>query len=240
METRSAQVRRSDWFCPHPLLQWVARLSILLSLVPTAAMAKSPMADGPQAGDFDYFLLALSWSPEYCAQNEEKTAAQSQCRASRSLGFVVHGLWPELDRGRAPTSCPTSGGVSGPVINEMMAIMPSAGLINHEWSVHGSCSGLSPEDYFGRVLGAFRHIRIPRALEQSKEGPQPNVSQLKQWFVDVNPGLRPDMLTIHCDRGNGALREVRFCLGKSLEFRLCPAIAEDRCPAGPLLIRARR
>src|SRR5580692_7150493 len=47
-----------------------------------------------QPGAFDYYVLALSWSPEFCHSHPTKP----ECVWGK-FGFVVHGLWPQYANG---------------------------------------------------------------------------------------------------------------------------------------------
>ena len=66
---------------------------MMLLLAAFLLCAQAAQAKG-RPGEFDYYALALSWSPEHCAI---KPADREQC--SRQLGFVLHGLWPQYQRG---------------------------------------------------------------------------------------------------------------------------------------------
>lgn len=62
-----------------------------LILLASAGLAR---ADGERAGDFDYYVLSLSWSPTWCALEGDERGSP-QCDADRDLGWVLHGLWPQ-------------------------------------------------------------------------------------------------------------------------------------------------
>jgi ribonuclease T2 len=70
------------------------------------ALASPAFADGERAGDFDYYVLSLSWSPNWCAL-EGDAEDSPQCDAARDLGWVLHGLWPQYDDGW-PSFCRTA------------------------------------------------------------------------------------------------------------------------------------
>src|SRR5262249_40589503 len=53
-------------------------------------------------GQFDYYVLSLSWSPSFC-ETATGNARRQQC-GTRPFSFVVHGLWPQYERG-FPESC---------------------------------------------------------------------------------------------------------------------------------------
>ena len=64
-------------------------------------LAATPSAQDPrqnEPGKFDFYVLALSWSPSFCEQAGERKRAQQQC-GERPFSFVVHGLWPQYEKG---------------------------------------------------------------------------------------------------------------------------------------------
>ncbi|MEW6125002.1 MAG: ribonuclease T2 [Pseudomonadota bacterium] len=212
-------------------MPWLARLALLflaLSLAPTLAQAR----DGDRPGQFDFFVLALSWSPTYCAGPK---ASPQQCR-SRSHRFVVHGLWPQYERGY-PDFCRTPAPyVPDPVITGMADLMPSKGLILHEWRKHGTCTGLSPEGYFDLVRQARAKVAIPPAFAADTP-PMLTGEAIEAAFMAANPGLKDDMLAVDCT--DGRLSEVRICLSRDLAFVACPEVNRRACsPRRPLAIPA--
>lgn len=206
----------------------VVFLFCLLTLSGAHAQQGARRQDGPA------FLLALSWSPDYCLHHGHERAARSQCRRPASYGFIVHGLWPEEEPSHA--SCRPDGALPAALVERMMPIMPSAELIGHEWAAHGRCSGLSADDYFDRVSQAFLKIQIPDRLQHPDTAIVTDVLHLKRWFQEANPGLQSSMMSLHCDARGGRLREIRFCMGKSLDFRPCVPAPDDQCPAGAVHI----
>ena len=66
--------------------------------VATSGGLTGAAAKGPVPGQFDYYVLALSWSPSYCA-GEAGQNDQQQCAPGRRFAFVVHGLWPQYNKG---------------------------------------------------------------------------------------------------------------------------------------------
>jgi ribonuclease T2 len=109
-------------------------------------------AVGEPAPDFNFYIFSLSWSPEYCHGHPNS----AQCDGSHP-GFVVHGLWPQRNDGQWPSSCSNAPGLSDP--NSMLDMMPSRRLIAHEWEKHGTCTGLSPQQYFGNIRRAYTYRR---------------------------------------------------------------------------------
>lgn len=114
----------------------------------------------PVGNGFDFYVLSLSWSPSYC-EAEGPDADRQQCRSGRRYAFVVHGLWPQFERG-FPQDCDTDEKqVDDVASRSLYDLMPSAGLIGHEWREHGACSRLSQTDYFQVLRMAREKIVIP-------------------------------------------------------------------------------
>jgi ribonuclease T2 len=169
-----------------------------------------------QAGQFDYYSLVLSWSPTYCA-TPDRASPDPQCerRDGRRYAFVLHGLWPQYERGY-PEYCPVRGRpfVPQPIIDGMLDIMPSPRLAIHEYKKHGTCSGLDPAGYFTLSRKLFGAIKIPERYVNPFENQMVAPDEVVQDFVKANPGLKPDMMAISCGGAGNRLREIRFCFAK--------------------------
>jgi ribonuclease T2 len=186
----------------------------------------APAAELPEGSGFDFYVLALSWSPSYCeAEGEE--ANQQQCKAARPYAFVVHGLWPQFERG-FPKDCQTD---DPKVLNELVRtlydIMPSAGLIRHEWSAHGACSGLSQTDYFAVLRAAREKVAIPPRFNRLDDYLTVAPREVETDFLRANSGMSANGIAVACDRRY--LREVRICVTKQLGFRPCPEVDRRDC-----------
>lgn len=179
----------------------------------------------PAYARFDYWVLALSWSPEYCASDQARPDSR-QCAQPHE--FIVHGLWPQYERGY-PEFCDTQARVPERIADRLAPLMPDRGLVFYQWKKHGSCSGLTPEAYFAQLERAGRSIRIPRAALQRAGQLRMPRQDLERAFIEINPGLREDAISFEC-RGRN-LREVRICLDVSLKPRRCGADIRERCKA---------
>jgi ribonuclease T2 len=195
---------------------------LLLALLATAAGYSkhhgSRQAIRGTPGVFDYYLLTLSWSPEFCYSHADKPECQSGRR-----GFVVHGLWPQYTDGY-PENCSTAAGLSNPA--EMADIMPDAGLVAHEWSTHGTCSGLDAESYFKLLRRAFTSVKVPEQFAAPRENFSISPQEVKDAFLQANPNLRADELTVSC--GNNYLTAVSLCLTKDLKPTACQNLRDCR------------
>lgn len=175
------------------------------------------------AGQFDYYALVLSWSPTHCAENNDRrNALQCSRRDGRRYNFVLHGLWPQYERGY-PNDCPTRFRpfVPDTVIDRMLDIMPAKGLIIHEYKKHGTCSGLEPEGYFDLARQLYNRIRIPERYINPFDVQFVAPEQLMREMIAANPGLKPDMMAISCGGPGNRLREIRICFTKSGQLRPC-------------------
>lgn len=192
---------------------------------------------GGEPGRFDFYVLALSWSPGYCA-GAGRSRASEQCEPGRRLGFVVHGLWPQYERG-FPSECGADRFVPQAALAEAEGVYPERRLAIYEWRKHGTCSGLSPSAYFRAARTARDKVAIPDPLAALARDGETTPQTIERAFGAVNPGLRPDMMSVQCSRGD--LQEVRVCLSKDLrEFRSCPDVDRRSCRFGPIRVTAPR
>ena len=206
------------------MVRTITVLLTLLLALPAFAAQRSGLP-----GAFDYYLLALSWSPEFCATRGEDAA---QCHTGPHYGFVVHGLWPQYNDGSYPTACRPPSQVPERLVGRVLPIMPDKALIQHEWVQHGDCSGLSMDDYFDAIGHAYRKVQIPLALQAPHQRVRASVERIKQMLAEANPGLTAPMVAVLCAGRNRAVREVHVCLDKSLNFRPCGAEVLDTCRGG--------
>jgi ribonuclease T2 len=162
-------------------------IAALLSMAAVAQHHHSRPASHGEPGAFDYYLLTLSWSPEFC-------------------------------------HCSNAPGLAHP--EEMSDIMPDVGLVAHEWSTHGTCTGLDASRYFGLLRRAFAAIKIPEKLANARENFSAVPEDLKGEFVRTNPNFTADEMTISC--GNNYLTAVSFCLSKELKPIACQNLRDCR------------
>jgi ribonuclease T2 len=213
---------------------WLDRETTLSNL-PPAVGSGAANAALPAGAGFDFYVLSLSWSPSYCAA-EGEDASRQQCEAERPYGFIVHGLWPQYERGY-PADCPTDWpDVPQETLRSLYDLVPSAGLIRHQWRKHGSCSGLSQEDYFGALRAARERVAIPGAYANPATPRELDPDAVETSFLADNAGLPADGIAVTCDRRY--LREVRICLTRDLAFRGCPEVDRRACQLPEALMPA--
>ncbi len=183
-------------------MRWV--IFWLLAAVPAWAEGETP-------GEFDYYVLSLSWSPNWCAL-EGRARGSEQCETD--LGWILHGLWPQFHRGY-PSYCRTLERVpSRAMTAEMADIMGTSGLAWHQWKKHGTCTGLSAPDYYTLSRAAYGRIVRPAVFRKLDKTVSLPAEVVEQAFLKANPGIEPDGLTVTCRDGH--IQEVRVCLSRDL------------------------
>ncbi|WP_212524900.1 ribonuclease T2 [Actibacterium sp. MT2.3-13A] len=197
-------------------MRWLALLLLSVSLA---------RAEGEEAGDFDYYILSLSWSPTWCVQ-EGAARNAPQCDEDADFGWILHGLWPQYAEGwpsfcRSPQRDPSRAATRA-----MADIMGSSGLAWHQWKKHGRCSGLPAEDYFDAARRAFEAVNRPEVFRRLDRAVRLPAAVVEEAFLQANPDWEPDMLTVTCK--SGRIQEARLCLTRDLRPRPCgPDVARD-------------
>lgn len=177
----------------------------------TASMS---FADNDKSGDFDYYVLSLSWSPNWCTL-EGDARNSPQCDASEDHGWVLHGLWPQYHRDW-PAHCQTAERPpSRRITGEMTDIMGSSGLAWYQWRKHGTCSGLSAREYYALSREAYGRISRPEIFRKLRKPVKLPASIVEEAFLKANPKLDRDMVTVTCRADY--IQEVRICLSKDLD-----------------------
>ncbi|BCB18816.1 ribonuclease T2 [Bosea sp. ANAM02] len=194
---------------------------------------------GGTPGDFDFYVLALSWSPGFCELDGDRSRNREQCGEGAGLRFVVHGLWPQHERGY-PSECGPAGRTPSRIaLEQAEGLFPSEGLARYQWRKHGTCTGSSPSDYFRDVRRAREKVVIPPALAKADRDQTWTAIDLERAFAAANPGLRTDMMSVACRRG--VLQEVKICFTRDLrDFRSCQQVDRSGCRAREFTVVAPR
>src|SRR5580704_5307242 len=212
------------------MIRFIARAAVAAGLL-CAALVPSRAQDARQnePGQFDFYVLSLSWSPSFCAAAAERYNGQPsgmQCGA-RPYSFVVHGLWPQYEKGFPENCMQPSPRLYHGIVDQMLDLMPAPRLIYNEWDKHGTCSGLSPQAYFDTVRKARGAIKIPPDYVDLQQPLNVAPGAVQDAFVKANDGLTPGAIAVECD--NRRLTEIRICLTKDLKFRDCPEVTKRAC-----------
>ncbi len=182
---------------------------------------------------FDYYVLSLSWSPNWCATQGNARGA-AQCGPERDLGWSLHGLWPQYIDGY-PSYCASDHRPPSRRDTARMApIMGSEGLAWHQWKKHGSCTNLGGKEYFAASRAAYRAIPRPAAFRKLKGAITLPASVVEDAFLAANPLLRPSGVVVTCKAGH--IQEVRICLTRDLEPRRCGHDVNRACTLNNALL----
>jgi ribonuclease T2 len=181
-------------------------------------------------GEFDFYVLSLSWSPSFCEQASERGSgsgrSQIQC-GGRPYSFVVHGLWPQYEHGFPDYCQQPAPRLDRNIVSSMLDLMPAPGLIFSEWDKHGTCSGLGARAYFETIRKARSAVKIPQDYLELSAPKTVAPAEIEEAFIKANPGLSSSAIAVTCDRTR--LSEVRICLNKDLQFRACEEIDRRAC-----------
>jgi len=195
--------------------------------------ASAATRDTQQAGDFDFYVLSLSWSPTFCLTHPE----DQQC-SGKGYGFVLHGLWPQYARGGWPASCAPQLPLSAEDVAKGMTLFVTEKLLKHEWAKHGTCSGLGAAAYLDKTDAALGAVVIPEPLQPLNAPGSLQAREIEALFRQSNPGMGERGIAVIC-KGK-VFSEVRVCLGKDLGFAGCPRGVRTQCREGDIRIPAQR
>lgn len=169
------------------------------------------------AGDFDYYVLAFSWSPAFCASDAGRGKA-GQCR-DNAFGWVVHGLWPQYAKARMakagegrepwPQYCAPVRPLPSALLRRHFCAMPDQQLMQCQWAKHGSCSGLEAEAYFAAIADLRQRFILPLPADDTMPS-----NRLRDAVLEAHPDLKPQHLRIV--RRDGRIRELWICLQRDL------------------------
>ena len=173
----------------------------------TIVTTSSSSRSSSTSAKFDFYMLALSWSPDYCAESGNNDP--QQCSIGKKLGFVLHGLWPQYNQGY-PSNC-TNEKLPDSVQAKFPGLYPSTSLYDHEWEKHGTCTGLTPEQYLTLSKRLKESVAIPNTYRSPEQPIRVTATQLKKEFVTSNPTMTEQGLAINCSGSGRFLSELYVC-----------------------------
>lgn len=183
----------------------------------------------PVGGVFDYYVLSLSWSPTFCLTHQ----SDPQC-SGKGYGFVLHGLWPQYASGGWPQFCSAGVPLNAGEREKGLTLFPTGKLLEHEWSKHGTCSGLGAMGYLEVTDRAVGAVEIPAQLQPFNASHYFKAEEVVRLFRQSNPGIGPDGVAVIC-RGP-QLSEVRVCMDKDLAFTSCGKGVKTQCREGEIRV----
>jgi ribonuclease T2 len=179
-----------------------------------------------QPGKFDFYLLNLSWAPEFCSIQ----GTSPECTGAVHYGFIVHGLWPQNNDGSWPVYCAERPGPADPRAN--LDITPDLSLLQHEWAKHGTCTLLSPTEFFADEHRALHEVHIPALFHSLQKPEQMQPSGILDMFAKANPSFPRESFAVSCAHDHLTAMEV--CLAKDLQPIACRNLPS--CRAGEITV----
>lgn len=207
-------------------------LTALMMLMTLWLPQSRPANAADRAGEFDYYVLALSWAPSWCNTVDNPRDSIS-CDRGRKIGFTVHGLWPQSEQGWPSDCIARQSDPSRRETREMQDLMGSSGLAWYQWRKHGRCSGLAAKDYFALMRKAAEQIQTPEVFSKLSREVSLPAKVVEEAFIEANPSLDRKSVTVTC-QGNH-FQEVRVCLAKDLSPRACAPDASRDCTRNVLM-----
>lgn len=201
----------------------------------------------------DQYVFALSWQPAFCQSHRDK----AECRTGGESSFAashltLHGLWPQsgsycqvpaeqkqADENHRWNQLPAVA-LAGEERAKLEQYMPGArsNLDRHEWTKHGTCSGLSADQYFSKAVALAEQVdgsEFNKIVAAAVGGVVPK-NTLKSAVNRSFGGNAVRSLSLICAKG-GVLQEVRFTLNEQAlqgglsDKAFVPKGGQDRCPA---------
>src|SRR3981189_3091017 len=209
-----------------------SRMLLSLGLLAIAGLSAASAQDRRQSapGEFDFYVLSLSWSPSFCEAASERGRSRrsqdAQC-GGRPFSFVVHGLWPQYERGFPDYCQRPAPRLERNIMTSMLDLMPAPGLIFSEWDKHGTCSGLSPRGYFEPIRKGGGGVKFPADFLELSAPRTVAPAEIEDAFIKANPGLSNSAIAVTCNKAR--LSEVRICMSKDLQFRSCEETDRRAC-----------
>jgi len=201
----------------------------LLIPISTFAMGKPrPMVgpgNGPAAGQFDTYVLAMSYMNDFCVAHPNKTECKTPLTSPE---MALHGLWPNVygDRQHKYQYCGTvteadigndwcnaTRDVKSKMDSDTFATLGEVEpgvqscLYNHEWYAHGTCSGQSVDAFFKVSENlAKKFIALPHFQQVLKNGYGKGIAKsdiLDALKIDMG-GEVTDSVAIQCRSVKGS------------------------------------
>jgi len=202
---------------------WFAFLLLALACSLASTSLGQQKKHQPSPSTFDYYLLTLSWAPEFCATNPSQRSS-AECDPKKHIGLVVHGLWPQYNNGQWPQDCASTPPVSSAIVNQMLPIMPGSSLIQHEWAKHGTCSGLAVDQYFAAIEKLYNKLNVPDDFKKPSGSGETGPSDIERKFAAANHAPQA-AFRVWCPQNE--FSAVDICLTKDFQYQACPNTVKE-------------
>jgi ribonuclease T2 len=191
------------------LAQTACKIPPAISAPPAERIAPSEIVQTKAA----YYVLSLSWSPEWCRTRANSRYDTLQCRDNK-FGWVLHGLWPNATSGPHPAFCKPATQLKMETLRRHLCMTPSAYLLQHEWTQHGACAWPTPEAYLNQAAALWASVKRPSPAHLATAG------AVRDAFAAANPSFPRSGVFVGTE--SGRLSEVRLCYDLAMKPRACP------------------
>ncbi len=189
------------------------------------AVSTSPDPDRPIR--YDFVILALSWSPTYCASSVRR-GQTDQCQNPANRGFVVHGFWPQSRDGARLRCAEGRADFSKALFERALQVFPDLDLAEKQFQRHGECFEFSPDSYLDVTAQARSKIVVPDFLRALDRPLSIAPEEIRSAFANSNSGLSRDSISVSCRKST--LVEVLICMKSDLSgFEPCPQVVRRTC-----------
>lgn len=214
----------------------------------SASVESTGVGNGVQA-TADMYVFAYTWQAEFCYGKSNYYGCEHP-EEYWQYDFTVHGLWPQYSSGGYPSSC-TNEAFNASVVDaigwdEMTTYWPNVQYTTtdpnytdfweHEWSKHGTCSGLSQYDYFTASLNLIKQLGTPSDYSAAVGG-YIDATQLRNDFGGAN---RAALQCTSSKYVNGVYTCWNQQNGIPTTQRDCPSdvVHEDTCTVQSLYVES--
>lgn len=191
--------------------------------------------------DFDFFYFVQQWPGSYC---DTRRGCCFPLSSNPKAVFGIHGLWPNYDDGSWPDFCtkePFNPKELADVVDQMdddwgslaCPASDSHSFWTHEWTKHGTCSGLGQHGYFQSAIDLYGKHDITGALAKAgilPDGKHYQVDAIRHAISTVLDGHLPGIDCNKDGHGNRQLYQVYICVGKDGKTLIeCPIFPRNEC-----------
>ncbi|CAM6007170.1 unnamed protein product [Sphagnum balticum] len=214
-------------------------LPLMLTTLLLLAAALFPPVGGP---NFDFYFFVQMWPGSLCDTSRGCCYPKS---GKPESNFQIHGLWPSRIDSSYPSKC--GGNFVFSEIKDLTKELnlhwnklscPSSNnspFWNHEWSKHGTCSGLTEHAYFKTALNLYTTYNLTAALASAAILPNGQLYTSKLILKVLTTALGQTPL-IECNRsaklGYSQFYQIYVCVDKDGKSLIpCPVTIPNQCRA---------
>jgi ribonuclease T2 len=186
--------------------------------------------------------LVMTWAPSLCIAASSSPGCASGHVEGMGQTWILHGLWPQpatnqycgvpkglMDRARdiRNTDLPPVD-IGGDTRESLQSMMSDASVLApHEWYAHGTCSGVTPDVYFGDAVALTEQARtVLNPIFVANAGGRIQLRDVQEELDREFGAGAGDRIRLSCRNVTG-LGSVAYELHLSL-----PPVTELRTPAG--------